>query len=126
MKGVGLWARTHPKKEGWWHPWEGGHDFLRSVISLYQIQTVAYQNTVVQGEGSAGGWAWTLHFTASVHRQDVSAVWAGTLSISSPSGQSAWEGVGVAPKPSITEETGSVTPVNAGGAILREFTLRYR
>ena len=59
-------------------------------------------------------------------------MWAGTLSISSPTehlsplGQRAWEGVGVAPKPSITEETGFVTLVNARGAILREFTLRYR
>ena len=63
-KGVGLWARTHPKKEDRTDTLPGrDSSLIKLVTSLFQADC-PIRTRWCQTKGLAGGRAWTLHLTA--------------------------------------------------------------
>ena len=106
-KGVGLWARVHLKNRRTGSAPLGGRDssLIKLATSLFHTDCLTEHGGVRRRDLPGGGpggctsqrvWSKTRVSVAGAHGQSARAVSAGTLSISSPQGQSAWEGVGVA------------------------------
>ena len=68
-KGVGLWARAHPKKGGRdRHPSRKGLQPIKLVTRLFQADC-PIRTRWCQTKGLVGGRAWALHLTADPDRR---------------------------------------------------------